>query len=159
MGKKAQDKEEMKQTLMSLKKIMHEFGAIREHYRDICDEDLRWDLIKAEDAMAALKHELMARTDGRPQALDFGSLYDYETIVRANPNDEGIKKQAKAELKKLKEWAYCYPRGKQEEKASLGRLTFTREELVKIRDWIEGTIKFHEVDPGKTVLEGKSEGE
>lgn len=82
------------------------------------------------DDLDNLKTDLIAKTDGRPQALDLSE-------DRCGPTDS---------VEELKTWAECYDPGGSE-KARVGGLQLETDELLKVRNWIDAVIKWHEQNP------------
>lgn len=77
------------------------------------------------DQLALIESALIAKTDGRPQPLDF---YEGER----------------------QRWAECCAPGYREI-ADIGDLQFDAKDLKKLRDWINDVLQWHETNPIKPM--------
>lgn len=126
------------------KKVANDFNRLREalggkgrvsRYQEL-------DLISISDELDTIKRELIARTDGRPQALDLSDRYQVPEAKRAGLPEDYVK-ASDERADSFKNWAECWERGRSTY-AYLGNREFTREELIALADWIQAAIRWHD---------------
>lgn len=97
------------------------------------------------DALCTLQSELIAKTDGRPQPLDLSVNFCVPDKHREEYPETALA-QIDSQCDEYAVFGECYEPG-YPEKASLGHLQLEMDDLVKVRDWVDQVIKWHQANP------------
>lgn len=99
------------------------------------------------DQICLIESALTAKTDGRPQSLDFSASHGHSQDLIEKIGADG-KICMMEENRRLREWAKCSSPGSKE-KAVIGGLELSVEELARVRTWIDQVIEWHKAHPDK----------
>ena len=103
--------------------------------------------VDVHDMLSNLEYQIMSKCDGRPQALDFSASHGHSADLISKVGEQTGASMKQDNLN-LQEWAHCAELG-YESIASLGDLELSKTELLKIRDWIDTVIEWHNRNPNK----------
>lgn len=125
---------DLKRAAATAKRIADEYRRLRHELSGVIkttegNHDLN--LIELSDELNSLELLLKEKSDGRPQPLDF---WEHDRCYMTEDKD-------------FRKWASCWCPGPYKEKAKIGGVPCSMDDLKAIRDWINAVIKWHEKQP------------
>jgi hypothetical protein len=127
------------------KELSEIFDALKGKYNPKFTADPCPDTNDVINLLSNLEYEIRAKTDGRPQPLDFEGTHGHsaDTIEKVS---ESTKEYMLERNSELREWARCFEPG-YNEVASLGTIEMSIPKLVEVREWIDEVIAWHKANP------------